>query len=408
MASDQQILQQLPEMGRATDTVLAHMTLGEVVIPRQFMEDPETADAIQAIFEAYGVNMAEFTVGDPANKINPETGYPEFFFKKIFKAIKKVVKKVAPIALPILGTMIPGVGPVLGGAIGGALGGAASGKGLKGVLTGGALGAAGGGLSSALKGGLSIPGLGSGAGASLATTTGNAALQGPTQGTGLLGALTRGASSAGGGLSSLTGSGGNSMLSSALKIGGSLYGNAQDDKANKKILDELQQGNQLADQKLQQGSALYNPYSQSGLAANEKLSQSLAAGFQPGDLTQDPGYQFRLQEGNQALQRQMAASGLGQSGAAIKAALEYNQGLADQTYNDAYNRWNNDNQQLAQQAGVGFDSATAQSGALDSRATLDQLNAQSRAAALSRLQENKNKRFSDLFGSLFNSQNQSA
>jgi len=126
MASDemiqQAVLQQAADAGRATDTTLAHLTFGEVVIPREFMEDPDAAQAVQALFQAYGVDIAEFTVGDPANKINPETGYPEFFFKKIFKAIKKVVKKAAPIALPILGSMIPGLGTVAGAALGGAAG----------------------------------------------------------------------------------------------------------------------------------------------------------------------------------------------------------------------------------------------------------------------------------------------
>jgi hypothetical protein len=66
---------------------------------------------------------------------------------------------------------------------------------------------------------------------------------------------------------------------------------------------------------------------------------TLGGTFNPGDLTKDPGYQFRLQEGQKALERSQAASGSLASGAAMKAAQEYGQGLADQTYNDAYQRW---------------------------------------------------------------------
>ena len=145
----QQALGQAADAGRGGDTVLAHMTIGEVVIPAPMMQDPEVAQIIQSIFEAYGENIGEFTVGDQANKINPETGYPEFGF---FKSIKRFFKKIAPVALPILGSMIPGVGTALGAALGGAAGGLVSGGGLKGALTGGALGGIGGYLSGGASG----------------------------------------------------------------------------------------------------------------------------------------------------------------------------------------------------------------------------------------------------------------
>lgn len=390
MVADQQILQQLPEMGRATDTVLAHMSLGEVVIPRAFLDDPDTLEAIQSIFEAYGVNMAEFTVGDPANKINPETGYPEFFLKKVFKAVKKVVKKIAPIALPILGTMIPGVGPVVGGALGGALGGAVSGKGLKGVLTGGALGAAGGGLSSALGGSGGLLGKAGGtfgpATASQVAGAGstNAALSGLAQGTGIRGALS--SIGSGGGLSSLTGSGGSGMFGNALKIGGAVFEDSGTRKNNKEMEQRLLQAQGRAQEYL-------NPYTQAGSAATGQLSQALSAGFQPGDLTQDPGYQFRLQEGEQALQRRMASSGLGQSGAALKAAQEYGQGLADQTYNDAYQRWLSGNSQLQTTANMGLGAADASS---ELASDVGFIQAQKLAAD----RESKNKRLSGILSGI--------
>jgi hypothetical protein len=55
-------------------------------------------------------------------------------------------------------------------------------------------------------------------------------------------------------------------------------------------------------------------------------------------LQQDPGYQFRLQQGMQALDRQGAAGGLRLSGAQLKAAQQYSQGEASQEYDAAYNR----------------------------------------------------------------------
>jgi hypothetical protein len=85
------ILKEIEKAGRGTDDVVGHLTVGEIVIPVQLAEIPEVKKTIKAIFREYGVSLNEFTVGNPENKINPETGYPEFFFKKIFKAIKNVV-----------------------------------------------------------------------------------------------------------------------------------------------------------------------------------------------------------------------------------------------------------------------------------------------------------------------------
>lgn len=47
-------------------------------------------------------------------------------------------------------------------------------------------------------------------------------------------------------------------------------------------------------------------------------------------LSNLPGYQFQQQQGNQAVQRNLAASGLLQSGAAGKALQQYGQGVASQ------------------------------------------------------------------------------
>jgi hypothetical protein len=85
------ILKEIEDAGRSTDNVVGHLTNGEIVIPVQLAEIPEVKKAIKAIFQEYGVSLNEFTVGNSENKINPETGYPEFFFSKIFKSIGKGV-----------------------------------------------------------------------------------------------------------------------------------------------------------------------------------------------------------------------------------------------------------------------------------------------------------------------------
>jgi hypothetical protein len=78
-------------------------------------------------------------------------------------------------------------------------------------------------------------------------------------------------------------------------------------------------------------------------AGQNALSYSLGAlglpGGQPGGpqaafsaFQQTPGYQFPLQQGNLALQRQLASMGLQGSGAALKDSIGYNQGYASQNY----------------------------------------------------------------------------
>jgi hypothetical protein len=61
---------------------------------------------------------------------------------------------------------------------------------------------------------------------------------------------------------------------------------------------------------------------------------------EPFNFQADPGYQFRQEQGNRDLQGRLAAMGMTNSGAALKEGMRFNQGLADQTYNDAFNRYN--------------------------------------------------------------------
>ena len=83
-------------------------------------------------------------------------------------------------------------------------------------------------------------------------------------------------------------------------------------------------------------SAQFDP-TQSGLAKNFSYSAQ--------DFQVDPGYQFALDQGLQAVQRSAASKGLLNSGGAVKAVNDYAQGQADQQYSTAYNRAQNTYQQ---------------------------------------------------------------
>lgn len=71
----------------------------------------------------------------------------------------------------------------------------------------------------------------------------------------------------------------------------------------------------------------------------------------------DPGYQFRMDEGNKAVEAGAAARNGLLSGAAMKAMQKYSQGFASNEYGNAYNRFTGDQQnmynRLAQMAGTG-------------------------------------------------------
>lgn len=66
---------------------------------------------------------------------------------------------------------------------------------------------------------------------------------------------------------------------------------------------------------------------------------SMAKNFGASDFQQDPGYQFRLDEGLKALDRTAASRGGMLSGAALKAAGRYGQDYASNEYQNAYNRY---------------------------------------------------------------------
>lgn len=53
----------------------------------------------------------------------------------------------------------------------------------------------------------------------------------------------------------------------------------------------------------------------------------------------DPGYQFRLSEGQKALDRSAASRGMLLSGAQVKGSTDYNQGMASQEYGNWWNRY---------------------------------------------------------------------
>ena len=93
-----------------------------------------------------------------------------------------------------------------------------------------------------------------------------------------------------------------------------------------------------------------------------------ARDFGAADFQTDPGYAFRLSEGMKALDRTAAARGGLLSGSTLKGAERYNQDLASQEYQNAYNRYqtnraNQLNPLMGYASGPGLSATSASSNA---------------------------------------------
>ena len=87
-------------------------------------------------------------------------------------------------------------------------------------------------------------------------------------------------------------------------------------------------------------AALQEPWRQAGIGALNKLQTAVDyTPFGTAQFQADPGYAFRLSEGQKALDRQAAARGGLISGSALKAASRYGQEMGSQEYQNAFNRY---------------------------------------------------------------------
>ena len=90
---------------------------------------------------------------------------------------------------------------------------------------------------------------------------------------------------------------------------------------------------------------LQAPFREAGVRALPELeTASRYTPFGMKQFTADPGYRFRLAEGQKALDRQAAARGGLISGGALKAASRYGQEMGSQEYTNAFNRYQTERQ----------------------------------------------------------------
>jgi Sec-independent protein translocase protein TatA len=103
------------------------------------------------------------------------------------------------------------------------------------------------------------------------------------------------------------------------------------------------QATQLQREMYQQTREDQAPYRAAGTNALAEMQRTAgnvpgAFKFGMGEFNADPGYGFRLAEGQKALDRSAAARGGLISGGALKAATRYGQDMGSQEYQNAFNR----------------------------------------------------------------------
>ena len=152
--------EKLAAAGRHGDIYIVHTEEGDTVLPKEVLEGPGGEQIRESVYRqmaAMGVDPQRYVVGNELNSINPETGLPEFFFKKAFKSIKKFFKKAAPVILPMILMAIPGLQPlgaVALGALGSGIGTLIQGGSAKDALKAAAFGGITAGITSGLAGGI--------------------------------------------------------------------------------------------------------------------------------------------------------------------------------------------------------------------------------------------------------------
>jgi hypothetical protein len=131
----------------------------------------------------------------------------------------------------------------------------------------------------------------------------------------------------------------------AATIGSALIGSNAASKAAGAQARAADRAAELQREQFERQVELQAPFREAGVRALPELET--ASRYTPFGMDQfqaDPGYGFRLAEGQKALDRQAAARGGLISGGALKAAQRYGQEMGSQEYTNAFNRYQTERQ----------------------------------------------------------------
>jgi hypothetical protein len=130
------------------------------------------------------------------------------------------------------------------------------------------------------------------------------------------------------------------VIAGGATLASSLIGANAANRAGKMQSEAADRAAQLQNQQFQQTREDLAPYRAAGVNALGKL-EGMAdyTMFGPEQFSRDPGYGFRLSEGQKQLDRQTAIRGGQISGSALKAAQRFGQEMGSQEYSNAFNRY---------------------------------------------------------------------
>jgi hypothetical protein len=123
-------------------------------------------------------------------------------------------------------------------------------------------------------------------------------------------------------------------------------------KAARAQTQAAEQASQVQRDIFERQAELAEPFRQAGITSQNELMRllgiggdaaasdygMLTRGFTPEQMQMDPGYAFRLAEGEKALERMQSARGQYLGGGAIRAGTRYGQEMGSQEYMNAFNR----------------------------------------------------------------------
>lgn len=127
-------------------------------------------------------------------------------------------------------------------------------------------------------------------------------------------------------------------------VAGAVLSKRRADKQEQAIRKQADRDIAMRERMYQEDIARQEPFRQAGLTSVNRLMEL----YGPGgaytktptmqDLLQDPGYAFRLSEGEKALARMQAARGQYLGGGAIRAGTRFGQEMASQEFGNMYER----------------------------------------------------------------------
>lgn len=131
------------------------------------------------------------------------------------------------------------------------------------------------------------------------------------------------------------------IIGGVASVGSALIGSSAAKSAANTQADAARYAADMQMKQYEQTRTDLKPYTDAGVSTLSDLvgrMDNLTSAPDPSQFREDPGYQFRFDEGRRAIEGSAASRGMLMSGGTLKALTRYGQGVADQQYGDWWNR----------------------------------------------------------------------